>query len=274
MKNKENSVIPVANYIMNQFPEPLSIPNTVSYEKMHSILVDFIENRIDFDQCVSEATKFTYIFSPLEQLRTIKNISNEASHNYIRTDSTRRKKFQNWTITENNRLLAGILKFGLDNWTAIAKFVGSKRSRSQCNQRWTRSIDPNLSKSPWTIEETNKLCLLVKQHGDKAWTLISSLMGNRSDVQCRYHYNQISKRNRKRKIHPQYDSMEFINNIELESTIVPDLNVLTDKGSEMKQSSSETTDDMLESSNLFSSKFSGIDDLVDQPEWFFDRNDL
>jgi hypothetical protein len=38
-----------------------------------------------------------------------------------------------------------------------------------------------------------RLMQLVHMYGDKAWTKISGSMGNRSDVQCRYHYHQLAK---------------------------------------------------------------------------------
>ena len=41
--------------------------------------------------------------------------------------------------------------------------------------------------------EDVKLIQLVRQYGDKSWTKISNAMGNRSDVQCRYHYIQLTK---------------------------------------------------------------------------------
>ena len=34
---------------------------------------------------------------------------------------------------------------------------------------------------------------LVGQFGDKSWTRIASIMKRRSDVQCRYHYQQMIK---------------------------------------------------------------------------------
>jgi hypothetical protein len=43
------------------------------------------------------------------------------------------------------------------------------------------------------LSEDLKLVQLVQAYGDKAWTKVSGSMGNRSDVQCRYHYHQLAK---------------------------------------------------------------------------------
>jgi hypothetical protein len=45
----------------------------------------------------------------------------------------------------------------------------------------------------WTYEEERRLLELVGAHGPRSWTRISAELGNRSDVQCRYHYLQMVK---------------------------------------------------------------------------------
>ncbi|OHT07466.1 Myb-like DNA-binding domain containing protein [Tritrichomonas foetus] len=329
---RELTVIPVADYIMSLFPEPIRYQSNINYPTVHRLLESFIENDISLDECKREVLHYTTLLDPVDQLNVIKGIANDNSHVYKYPDSTRRKKFQNWTQTENNRLLAGILKYGLNNWTAISKFVGSKRTRSQCNQRWTRSINPNLIKEAWTIEETEKLIDLINKHGEKSWTLISSLMGNRSDVQCMYHYYQVAKKKYSSALlHKNINNIDtnnlidstiskFMtpNNLEMNSieynnsgvkneneTIIPlvnkesthssslngeiNKNNLTDKSfsseekltsspdiqenSSQKSSSSDIPDDLLDN-GLFPLKLACLEDLIDQPEWFFDRSDL
>ena len=64
-----------------------------------------------------------------------------------------RKKARPWTEQEDTRLLAGIFRFGLDSWKAVAEFVGSGRSQAQCSQRWNRGLDPRLSRVQWSTDE-------------------------------------------------------------------------------------------------------------------------
>jgi hypothetical protein len=104
-----------------------------------------------------------------------------------------RQKTRNWVDYEDRRLLAAIRKYGTDNWSPVAAFVGNGRTRSQCSQRWNRGLDPSISKSPWTQCEEAELVRLVGQHGQKAWRRISTQIGTRSDVQCRHHFMQMQR---------------------------------------------------------------------------------
>jgi hypothetical protein len=79
----------------------------------------------------------------------------------------------------------------LDNWAAVAEFVGNRRTRPQCSQRWLRGLDPRISRVLWTQEEEQKLSDLVRQHGNHAWMKIAAELGSRSDSQCRYHYHHM-----------------------------------------------------------------------------------
>jgi hypothetical protein len=98
-----------------------------------------------------------------------------------------------WSPYEDQRLLAGIHRFGLQDWQSISTFVGNGRSKSQCSQRWIRGLDPRISKSQWSDEQDARLLELVATHGEKNWTWISSDLGNRCDVQCRYRFKQLQK---------------------------------------------------------------------------------
>ena len=113
--------------------------------------------------------------------------------NEKRSSGGKRHAANNWTTIEDNRLLAGILKYGLNDWKSISIFVGNGRTKSQCSQRWFRGLDPTIVKSPWTYEEEKSLLDFVAEYGEKSWKKISTLMKNRSDAQCRYHYMQMQK---------------------------------------------------------------------------------
>jgi hypothetical protein len=104
-----------------------------------------------------------------------------------------RKVTRSWTDYENQRLLAGIFRFGTDNWLAVAAFVGNGRTRAQCAQRWIRGLDPRISKERWTPDDGARLADLVMRYGTKSWSRIAAEMGNRSDVQCRYHFYQLTQ---------------------------------------------------------------------------------
>jgi hypothetical protein len=101
------------------------------------------------------------------------------------------RKSNPWSQVEDDRLLAGINKYGLTSWVSVAKFVGGGRSRAQCSQRWNRSLNPFIKKTQWSIVEEARLRELVMRFGFKAWTRIADEIGTRSDIQCRYHWSQM-----------------------------------------------------------------------------------
>jgi hypothetical protein len=103
------------------------------------------------------------------------------------------RKSNPWSPIEDDRLLAGINKYGLTSWVSVAKFVGGGRSRAQCSQRWNRSLNPFIKKTQWSIVEGTMLRELVIRFGLKAWTRIAEEIGTRSDIQCRYHWSQMQQ---------------------------------------------------------------------------------
>jgi hypothetical protein len=112
-----------------------------------------------------------------------------------------------WNEAEDRRLLAGIYQFGLENWTKVSEFVGSGRKRSQCSQRWSRGLDPEISKLMWSKKEDEELLELVKKYGEGSWTKISRELRNRTDAQCRFHYKQVKARSEK----PQVKQVNELN---------------------------------------------------------------
>lgn len=135
--------------------------------------------------------------SPLEKIEAIMNVPDEPPP-YSSTDvrnlqNPSKRKMRPWTEAEDLRLMAAVTRIGVENWVATAAFVGYGRTRSQCSQRWARGLNPKICRDHWTPEEDEKLISLVKQNNPKGWTTVSSGLGNRSDVQCRYRFCHLLK---------------------------------------------------------------------------------
>lgn len=176
-----------------------------SFEAIYQTLLDFLNSRIDYE----EAQKiFKQKGSPTSALDKVHKIKLLASGNtdplppvddeFPEKSDSGRRKARLWTPEENRRLLAAIHKFGLERWIDIVKFVGASRTRPQCTQRWNRGLDPRISKENWTEIENKRLFKLVEEFGVTAWSKIAKQLGNRSDVQCRYHYNQLISKQKTR----------------------------------------------------------------------------
>ena len=165
-------------------------------DRVRKAFDDYLHERISYEACRRLLLETVGRDDSLARIQDILNLPDEPIPYHEDRDAedsslTFRKKTRTWTPAEDQRLLGGVVRFGLDNWQTVAKWLGSGRNRAQCSQRWTRGLDPRISKKSWTPEEDAQLEELVKIHGDKSWTKIAGILGNRSDVQCRYHYKQL-----------------------------------------------------------------------------------
>jgi hypothetical protein len=135
---------------------------------------------------------------PLERISAILQTCSEPPletyHDYSAdAPGQSRRKPRTWSAAEDIRLLAGIHRFGLENWGIVAGFVGNGRTRAQCAQRWVRGLDPRISKDQWSEEDDQRLIQLVREEGATGWSKIAAGIGNRSDVQCRDHFFQLQR---------------------------------------------------------------------------------
>lgn len=94
------------------------------------------------------------------------------------------KKAPNWSAKDDENLTNAVREYGQKNWKGIASHVEGK-SEMQCLHRWTKVIDPELVKGPWTAEEDAKICEMIAQLGPCKWSLIAEQLPGRIGKQCR-----------------------------------------------------------------------------------------
>ncbi|OHT08102.1 Myb-like DNA-binding domain containing protein [Tritrichomonas foetus] len=124
-------------------------------------------------------------------LNPSKDVPNADNKN--NSTSCNRKRAVVWSEEEDARLIAAISRFGFHDWRMVAAFVGSGRTSSQCNQRWTRALNPAISHQPWTREEDFLLMKLVGEMGECGWRKIAMKIEGRTDLQCRHRYLTLKK---------------------------------------------------------------------------------
>jgi len=172
--------------------------------RLRTMVSSFINGSINSDDCQGLMKEICMSNTPFLFLRSIMMVNidcqiqkNKAVRSQNSQENQRLNKFRKraiiWTSEEDINLLAGVLRFGIDNWSIISDIVGNNRSRAQCSQRWFRGLDPRICKKRWTSEEDKLLLEMVSKYGETSWAKISSAIGNRSDVQCRYRFHQIRK---------------------------------------------------------------------------------
>jgi hypothetical protein len=100
---------------------------------------------------------------------------------------------RSWTQAEDIHLHKLVTQFGTSSWALVADLMGNHHTRAQCSQRW-RAIDPRLSRDYWTPAEDQRLRELVNIHGPRSWQKISSEIGTRNAIQCRYRFHRLPKK--------------------------------------------------------------------------------
>lgn len=192
-------------------------------EQLRKVLHDFITGEVSFDAARDYYMKTLHSDIPVQVAHDILNVSDtpieqpEDQPDSLE-ESSGRKKTRTWTSYEDQRLVAGIFRFGFDSWIRVANFVGGGRTRAQCAQRWTRGLNPKICKKGWTPEEDSQLLNYVRIYGNKSWAKIAHILGNRSDVQCRYHYLQLTN---EMKTTPGYLPLSRSNRTYTNSGILP-----------------------------------------------------
>ncbi|KAJ8257271.1 hypothetical protein GJAV_G00183800 [Gymnothorax javanicus] len=109
---------------------------------------------------------------------------------YIDTDSDAAEQRESgkvsvkWTPEEDENLKTLVQNLGQDDWRGIASFLPG-RTEHQCQYRWSRVLDPDLVKGPWTKEEDETVMELVHRYGSKQWSLVARHLKGRTGKQCR-----------------------------------------------------------------------------------------
>jgi hypothetical protein len=164
---------------------------------LESALIDYLDGKATLSHTSQLFRNTLGTSKPFDRISRIVQTSDQPIPDFSEFISSQnpsnRKRTRSWTEYENQRLLAGIHRYGTDDWLRVANFVGNGRTRAQCSQRWVRGLDPRISRGRWGKEDEERLCHLVDIYGTKSWTKIAVELGNRSDVQCRYHYNQMQQ---------------------------------------------------------------------------------
>ena len=187
----------LVNIAINKYLDP--VDGGGSREPFRQQLADILLAYIRTDNYWGAADPLRKLINTLLPLDFIKSILS-LSDTPIPTTmgqpvlGTRGQLRRPWSEYEDMRLIAGIHRYGLMDFHVVAKFVGNGRTQWQCRQRWTRGIDPSISKEKWSESEDAKLIEAVKQFGSKQWKKVASQMPNRSDVQCRYRFLMLSRK--------------------------------------------------------------------------------
>ncbi len=115
-----------------------------------------------------------------------------------------------WTPESDMRLTTAVTKFGMDNWGlglflsllsllvlvnytlpthTVARYVSEDATASQCQGRYTRTLDPTIRRGAWSPFEDDRLKQAVSAYGNSRIEVSSCVPGRNND-QCRERWNE------------------------------------------------------------------------------------
>ena len=82
-------------------------------------------------------------------------------------------------------------------YTTVARNVSEDATSSQCQNRYTRTVDPNIKRGPWTEEEDVLLRNAVSVFG-RSWMEVCIWVPGRNNEQCRERHQELEKTTKQR----------------------------------------------------------------------------
>jgi hypothetical protein len=183
--------VKVARFYVEEASSP-SV-SAASIDAATEVLSLLISRRCTYSEASNQCQIHINSDRPARQIQSILNIADGVGSDPPPIPRHLTKRCRLWAPGDDVRLLAGLVKYGVGDWKNIAEFVGNGKTGSQCSQRWTRALNPELSKDQWTEEEDGDLWDGVQTHGQHSWARVAKHVRSRSDVQCRYRYDQLKR---------------------------------------------------------------------------------
>ncbi|KAF9008723.1 hypothetical protein BDQ17DRAFT_1236762 [Cyathus striatus] len=94
-----------------------------------------------------------------------------------------------WSSEGDQKLLAAVEKYGVDNWAVVARNVSEHVTAAQCQSRYAKTLDPSIKRGTWSVDEDNRLRKAVAVHGN-AWTEVARCITGRTNDQCRERWSE------------------------------------------------------------------------------------
>jgi hypothetical protein len=102
----------------------------------------------------------------------------------IHPHSGRPTNHRNWSVADDNRLIHLVNPDGPSDWAFISHSFPGK-SQQQVIERWTKVLDPRLTKGAWTGFEDRTVIAYVEANGPRQWSKLAKLMPGRLGKMCR-----------------------------------------------------------------------------------------
>ncbi|KAF7790098.1 hypothetical protein EIP86_001048 [Pleurotus ostreatoroseus] len=100
------------------------------------------------------------------------------------------RRTHTWSPASDKRLLEAVQRYGTGSWLLVARYVSEDATASQCQARYTRSLDPSNRRGLWTEAEDAQLRRAVEVFG-RSWVEVCTFVPTRSSEQCRDRWQEV-----------------------------------------------------------------------------------
>ncbi|TFK27051.1 hypothetical protein FA15DRAFT_666783 [Coprinopsis marcescibilis] len=88
-----------------------------------------------------------------------------------------------WDSYSDEKLLEGVEMYGINSWNSVARHVSPHATPTQCQNRYQKSLDPNIKRRGWAPEEDERLRKTVAALGS-SWVKVAEFIPGRTNDQC------------------------------------------------------------------------------------------
>jgi hypothetical protein len=130
-----------------------------------------------------------------------------------------------FTVEEDKRLFAAVLRHHASNWQSIADEMGSRNPR-QCRERWKNYLSPGVCRNPWKPEDDRLLQEKYKEYGAQ-WCVIVKFFPGRTDVNVKNRWSVLTSRATAK---DAKDKRRTLNELSIGSDSWPEMDLLASFG--------------------------------------------
>jgi hypothetical protein len=116
-----------------------------------------------------------------------------------------------WTIEEDRRLLDWVKTEGPSKWSSCSEFI-TGRSGKQCRERWIHTLNPEIIKGNWKLEEDLKIFIIFKIIGGK-WSKIAYFFPGRTENSIKNRFYSALRKKAAETLKHQNDEIKCKNKI-------------------------------------------------------------
>jgi hypothetical protein len=121
----------IVEVCLAELDHQLSFIASDGHTRLLRITAEYLIGRIRYGDAAAALTSIAGSCEPVNRLHSILSISEAPIDPGEDKEPSPRRRMKMWSPYEDMRLLAGIYRYGMNNWAPISRFVGNSRTRAR-----------------------------------------------------------------------------------------------------------------------------------------------